>query len=210
MSLPGREDKEGTAQVATMYFGEGKSYQEIAEVFGVSREAVRQFLNRRFPDRVGGRTFRQELVAADKAVAEEKDLEKRIAEAPACVVCYEPVTRRTGGRGNNRTCKPEHSDLWSRARFLLDPELRKRQRLSMANSILRHKKSHLPSSIGWAERLVEGEPINTKNYKRANSGARKAFEEVMRIRAKNCSVCGTLDDEKKATKHHLAHMKGKI
>lgn len=170
-------------EIATLYFGEGKSYQDIADQFGVSREAVRQFLNRHFPDRVGGRTFRKELRSAEKKATEEALLEARKAGAPECAVCYDPVTRKTGGRGENRTCSAHHSELWSKARFLLNEELRERQRLSMANSILRYHESHLPSAVAWAQKVVNGEPINTRTYVRKESQARQAYEEVMQIRA---------------------------
>src|SRR3954468_4064181 len=205
MSLAGHE-----LEIKEMYFNEGKPMQEIGDHFGVSREAVRQYLNRHFPGEVGGREFRKQIMAAEREANDAEDLEQRMAEALPCVVCYEPVTRRTGGRGDNRTCQPAHSKLWSSARFLLDPELRKRQRLSIANSILRHKHAHEPSAITWAKKVRDGKPIDSRTYVRSNSGAREAYEEVMRIRSKKCSLCGTHTTEKRAARHHAAHMKGTI
>lgn len=170
--------------IAQAYFGEGKSYQEIANEYGKSREAVRQFLNRHFPDRVGGRTFRRELRTAERRKEEEVSRAEREVDAPKCVVCFTPVTRKTGGRGTNRTCSPECSELWSKARFLLDPVLKERQRLSMAKSILRYPQNHVESTVQWAKKVVNGDPIETRTYVRQNSQAREAYEEVLRIRAR--------------------------
>ena len=169
--------------IARMYFVQGKSYQEVADEFGVTREAVRQFLNRQFPDRQRGHAFRQEFRRAERDRAKTEDLKARTVDAPPCVVCYEPVTRRTGGRGTNRTHSPECSELWSKARFLLDEGLREKQRLSMAHSILRYKESHLPSAITWANKVIKKKPINARTYIRRDSEARRAYDEVMRIRA---------------------------
>ena len=168
--------------IARMYFGEGRSYQEIGDHFGKTREAVRQFLNRHFPGRVGGRTFRQELRNAERKRIEEKDLEIRRAIAPPCIICYKPVTRKTGGRGTNRTCCSEHSELWSKARFLLNPELRDRQRLSMARSIIKYQDFRPSSAVSWANKVVKGESINTRTYAYRDSEARRAYEKVLQIR----------------------------
>jgi len=169
--------------IAKMYFVEGHSYQEIADVHGTSREAVRQFLNRRFPDRVDGRTFRKEFRSAERERMEAEELESRNVEAPSCVVCYKPVTRKTGGRGANRTHSSECSKLWAKARFLLDDNLRRRQRLSMAKSILKYRDNHPPSAISWANKVVSGGLINARTYVRKDSETRRAYDEVMRIRA---------------------------
>lgn len=173
-SKMGLAEHEG--DIARMYFGEGESYQEIADRYGVSKEAVRQFLNRHFPNRVGGRLFRQQLARAEKELAKEAN------DGVSCAVCFGPVTRRTGGRGENRTCSTTHSELWAKARFLLDPVLRERQRLSIARSIIRYPDQHPDSQVRWATKLIEGKPINSKAYSRRDSEAQRAYDEVMRIR----------------------------
>jgi predicted transcriptional regulator len=169
--------------IARKYFEEGRSYQEIANEYGKSREAVRQFLNRHFPDREPGRKFRSALRAEDRADREAARAMERRIDAPPCVVCGDPVTRSTGGRGKRKTCSPAHSKLWARARFLLDPELREAQRQSMARSILRYRGEHKQSAVNWATKVVNGEPINSRTYVMEGSLARQAYDEVMRIRA---------------------------
>lgn len=174
--------------IAELYFGQGQSYQEIADRYGRSREAVRQFLNRHFPHKVRGREFRRQLVNEERIRVEAEDLEQRKVDAPLCAVCWEPVTRRTGGRGTNRTCKSEHAALWAKARFLLDDDLRKRQRVSMANSILKNRQSHSSSAVAWAQKVVSGLDTETRTYERKDSGARQAYDEVMKIRKKRGKI----------------------
>lgn len=165
------------------YFVEGQSYQQIADRYGKSREAVRQFLNNHFPEEpVKGREFRQQRRQEDREKREAALEEAREKIAPVCVVCYSPVLRKTGGRGPNRTCSPYHSELWSKARFLLDPDLRERQRQSMARSILRYPNLHKPSSVDWAHRVIGGQPVNSGNRTHQDSQARQAYEEVLQIR----------------------------
>lgn len=164
------------------YFVEGQSYQEIANRYGKSREAVRQFLKNYFPERSRGREFRQQRRQEDREKRETLAEEAREKAAPLCAVCYSPVLRRTGGRGPNRTCSPHHSELWSKARFLLDPELREKQRQSMARSILRYPNLHKPSSVDWAHRVIRGQPVNSGNRIHQDSQARRAYEEVLQIR----------------------------
>lgn len=170
--------------IAEMYFDRGHTYQEIGDHYGRSREAVRQFLNEYFPDQVRGRQFRSQLAREEKSKVEAEDLEQRKVDAPLCAVCLEPVIRRTGGRGTNRTCKPEHADLWAKARFLLNEDLRKKQRVSMANSILKNRHSHTASAVAWAGKVVSGHEMDTRTYVQKDSGARRAYDEVMRIRKK--------------------------
>jgi len=169
--------------IARLYFEEGHSYQEIADQYGVSREAVRQFLNRYFPERKPGREFRSELRAEKREEKSEEEHQERVKDAIPCIICGDPVTRPLGGRGKRKTCSPEHSKLWSKARFLLDDELREAQRHSMARSILKYQDSHLPSAVAWATKIVNGEHINSRTYVMKGSQARLAYEEVMRIRA---------------------------
>lgn len=174
---------EHTDDIERMYFEQGQSYQEIGDKFGRSREAIRQFLNRHFSDKVRGRDFRSQWIAAERAESDAAEERQRVEDAPKCVICFDPVTRRTGGRGDNRTCSPEHSDLWAQARFLLDPVLREKQRQSMAKSILNHPDKHVDSAKRWAEKVRNGETIEARTYVRKDSQARRAYDEVMRIRA---------------------------
>lgn len=169
--------------IERMYFDEGMSYQWIADQYGVTREGIRQFLNRKFSGtgRPMGREFRSDLRRAEKAEAESRHLVERKADVQPCVVCYDPVLRKTGGRGANRTCTPKHAKLWSQARFILDPKQKQKQRLSMANSILKYPDNHVKSARMWAQRVIDGE-ATTRTYIRKDSGARRAYEEVVRIR----------------------------
>lgn len=170
-------------EIHDLYFEQGKPMQEIGDKYGKSREAVRQFLNRHYPDRETGREFRSRLRAEERERTATEVEEAKVKDAPPCVICGEPVTRPTGGRGSRRTCSTEHSNLWAKARFLLDPELRERQRQSIARSILKFRQHKKQNEIEWALKVVNGEPINTRTYVMPGSQARKAFDEVMRIRA---------------------------
>lgn len=169
-------------EIERLYFEHGESYQEIADRFGKSREAVRQFLNRYFPGRTPGRTFRQGINEQERLDRETAEEEARRAEAEPCVICGDPVVRGIGGRGKHKTCSPEHSRLWASARFLLDPSLREKQRISIAQSTLRYADDRPASAVKWARKVVNGEPINTRTYTIIGSKAQAAYEEVMRIR----------------------------
>lgn len=168
-------------EIEQLYFVERLTYEEIADRYGKSREAVRQFLNRHFPDRVPGREFRR-VIAQEEREAKDVESEPDPTDRPKCVICGDPISSGTGGRGGRKTCSTRHSELWSRARFLLDPVLRERQRQSMARSILRHKKSRQQTSIDWAKKIINGEPINTRTYVMPDSKAQRAYDEVMKIR----------------------------
>lgn len=170
-------------EIERLYFVDGKTYQEIGDRFERSREAVRQYLNRNFPDREKGTDFRHKIKVESRAKKEDKARRERQINSLPCVICGEPVLRNTGGKGIRRTCSPEHSVLWSRARFLLDDELRERQRLSMARSILKYREDHLPGAISWSLKIINGEPVNSKPQTRKDSKARLAYEEVVQIRA---------------------------
>lgn len=198
--------------IGKMYFEQGLNYRAIGEHFGKSGEAVRQVLDRHFPDRVGGRAFRKQLLEAEKAAAAEQELEERRADAPPCVVCYGPVLgRRAGAKGKNRTCSPEHAQLWSRARFLLDPGMRAKQRKSMARSTLKYPENHKATSLAWAEKVLADKPVAARNgeYIR-RSASREAYDEVKRIRAKSCKTCRNLKTRGDEIRHHEEHMKGLV
>lgn len=206
--------------IEKMYFEQGLNYRKIGEHFGKSGEAVRQVLASNFPDRVRGRAFRKEVLQAEKAAAEvekaaieEQELEERRAKAPRCVVCYGPVLgRRAGAKGTNQTCSPEHAQLWSRGRFLLDPVMRAKQRKSMARSTLKYPENHKASSVAWAEKVLANKPVAARHgdYIR-DSASREAYEEVMRIRGKACKTCRAVSHgriTREEFKHHEEHMRG--
>lgn len=169
-----------------LYYVEGKSYQAIGKIYGKSREAIRLALNEARPNRFAGSEFREfwDTVRREQDAAIKKAEFERIA--PRCVICGDKVLRKTGGQGRNRTCSPEHSALWTRARFLLDPVLKQRQRISMAHSVLRNREKHATGAVTWAENILAGKlPVNQESPEstQSNSLAQQAYREVMRIRA---------------------------
>lgn len=170
--------------ISKMYFNEGHSYADIAQKYGKTREAVRQFLNRNFPERESGKEFRSKINEQRRIVAERKAEEAR-KPVGNCVICGEEVFTNYGGpRAKVRTCSPEHAKLWVTARYNLDPEFRKRQRASTARSILRNKEKYRPSSIKWAKKVLEEEMPPRRSYRLRDSQSSEAFEQVMKIRKK--------------------------
>src|SRR3954469_3788629 len=96
--MPHHQLRDHKDAIEKMYFRDGASYQEIADTYGKSREAVRQFLNREF-DRAprAGVAFRHEIQKEAKEQARE-ELQAALREAaPLCVICGDPVLRKTGG-----------------------------------------------------------------------------------------------------------------
>lgn len=175
-------------QISKMYFEEGRSYADIAKKYGKTREAVRQFLNKNFPDRESGKEFRTKINEQRRAVAEET---AEINRKPVgnCVICGKEVFTNYGGpRAKVRTCSPEHAKLWVTARYNLDPDFRKRQRASTARSILRNKDKYRPSSIKWAKKVLEDEMPPRRAYRLRDSQSSEAFEQVMEIRKKEHGV----------------------
>lgn len=171
-------------QIKKMYFDEGKSYAEIAEQYGKTREAVRQFLNKTFPDRESGKEFRSKINQKRRVTA-EKNAEINRKPVGKCVICGKAVFTNYGGpRARVRTCGPEHAKLWVTARYNLDPDFRKRQRASTARSILRNKEKYRPSSIKWAKKVLEEEMPPRRAYRLRDSQSSEAFEQVMEIRKK--------------------------
>lgn len=169
-------------EISTMYFKEGRSYGEIAEKYGKTREAVRQFLNRNFPDRESGKEFRSKINEKRRVLAEQEAEEKR-KPVGNCVICGKEVFTNYGGpRAKVRTCSPEHAKLWVTARYNLDSDFRKRQRASTARSILRHPEKYRPSSIKWAKRVLDDEMPPRRSYRLRDSQSSEAFEQVMKIR----------------------------
>lgn len=171
-------------EIEKMYFGQGLSYQEIANHYGKSREAIRQFLNRQFPERISGKEFRAKLNNQRQAHVRQLVKERRSEVKGECIICGGPVFDNYGGpHAKARTCSSEHAQLWVKARYILDPSSKKRQRVSTAKSVLKHPERYSESSVRWANRVLkEGMPPKRK-YRINTSEASAAYEEVMRIRA---------------------------
>jgi hypothetical protein len=168
-------------EIEQSYFVDHESYQQIANRYGKSREAIRQFLNHHFPDRPKGwelrRSFKEEERKLQKA---EEDL-RREKEAPPCVICYEPVLRKAGGHRDNRTCNSHHSKLWTKARYLLDEGQRNRHRESLARGYIRYSNDHTLKEIEWANDILNGKQVNPRPHR--DSQGYRAYKEVLRIRA---------------------------
>lgn len=172
-------------EIEKMYFGQGLSYQEIANHYGKSREAVRQFLNRYFPERISGKEFRSKLNQQRRNHVRKLIEERKAEPTGKCVICFGPVFLNYGGpHAKARTCSPEHAQLWVTARYILDPSSRKRQRISTAKSILKNKDRYAEASVRWANRVLkEGMPPK-RSYRINNSKASAAYDEILKIRAK--------------------------
>lgn len=170
-------------EIERMYFGQGFSYQEIANHYGKSREAIRQFLNRHFPERMSGKEFRAKLNNQRRTHINQLIQESRNKVTGQCIICGGNVTTNRGGpNAKARTCGPEHAQLWVKARYILDPNSKKRQRISTAKSVLKHPDRYSDSSVRWANRVLnEGMPPKRK-YRINSSEASAAYNEVMKIR----------------------------
>lgn len=175
-------------EIEKMYFGQGLSYQEIANHYGKSREAVRQFLNRYFPERISGKEFRSKLNKQRRDHVRQLVEERKAEVKGECVICGGPVFSNYGGaHAKARTCSSEHAQLWVKARYILDPSSRKRQRVSTAKSILKNPKKYSDASIRWANRVLkEGMPPK-RSYRINSSEASEAYEKILKIRQKKIS-----------------------
>lgn len=172
-------------EIEKMYFGQGFSYQEIANHYGKSREAIRQFLNRHFPERISGKEFRAKLNNQRQTHFRQLMQETRTKVRGQCVICGGNVTTNRGGpHAKARTCSPQHAQLWVKARYILDPNSKKRQRNSTAKSILKHPERYSDSSVRWANRVLNDGMPPKRKYRINSSEASAAYEEVLRIRAK--------------------------
>lgn len=171
-------------EIENLYFAQGLSYQEIATQYGKSREAIRQFLNRYFPDRISGKEFRNKLNNQRKSHVQQLRAERRNEIKGYCVVCNNPVTSNYGGpRAKVRTCSKEHADLWVKARYILDKDSRDRQRISTAKSILKHEDRYSDSAVRWAGRVLNDGMPAKRSYRINTSQASVAYNEIMKIRA---------------------------
>lgn len=171
-------------EISKLYFEEGQSYAEIAQRYGKTREAVRQFLNKNFPDRESGKEFRSKINEERREVAEQ-EAERNRKPVGNCVICGIAVFTNYGGpKAKVRTCSSEHAKLWVTARYNLDADFRKRQRISTARSILRHSERYSPASIRWAKKVLEDKMPPRRSYRLRDSQSSEAFEQVMKIRKK--------------------------
>lgn len=172
-------------EIERLYFGQGLSYQEIANQYGKSREAIRQFLNRHFPERVSGKEFRSKLNTQRRSHVQQLINERKAEVKGQCVICGGPVTSNYGGpRAKARTCSPEHAELWVKARYILDPNSKKRQRISTAKSILKNEERYSESATRWAKRVLKDGMPPKRSYRINNSEASAAYEKVLEIRRK--------------------------
>lgn len=170
--------------ISKMYFQDGRSYAEIAQKYGKTREAVRQFLNKNFPGREPGKEFRSKINQERRRVA-EREAERNRRPVGNCVICNKPVFTNYGGpKAKVRTCSPEHAKLWVAARYNLDSDFRRRQRASTARSILKHPEKYKASSVKWAKKVLEDELPPRRSYRLRDSQSSEAFEQVMMIRKK--------------------------
>lgn len=170
-------------EIERLYFGQGLSYQEIANQYGKSREAIRQFLNRHFPERVSGKEFRSKLNNQRRSHVQQLLSERRAEVKGYCVICGGPVTSNYGGpRAKARTCSPEHAQLWVKARYILDPNSKQRQRISTAKSILKHEERYSESSVRWAKRVLSDGMPAKRSYNISGSEASAAYQQVLKIR----------------------------
>lgn len=161
---------------AVRLYREGLNLRQIGERFGVTRERVRQWISER-----------GESVRGLKA---ERPIKLDLLEQTAtCVVCLGPVWSDRRARikdVRNPTCSHECAELWSVARYYIDPTERQRQRVSKARAGL--KRGDLTESRRrYYERIVNGAEIRTHfQYDEPKEGtrARRAFDQVMRKRAR--------------------------
>lgn len=180
---------EHIAEISRMYYVEKMSYQEIGDQYGRSREAVRQLLDRSYPDRLSGREFRKELLIQQKKDRDMEELIRRLKEAVPCVICGCWVLRKTGFRGQkektNRTCSPACSKLWVDARYKLDPLSHDRQRQSNARAVLRNPDGRSNSELDWAKRVLsKNPPPPNRTYTQEGSRAAEAMEQIRKLRSK--------------------------
>jgi len=85
-----------------------------------------------------------------------------------------------------RTCSPECSSAWAKARFRLDPEAHLRQRRTQARSILRHPEKHPETRVAWAMRMLSGDPPPpNRRFTQGGSEASRVEAEVLARRDEN-------------------------
>lgn len=125
-----------------------ETLEAIGAKFGMSRERIRQIVNREgvFISDVRARR-------AEARIAEDEALRQAV-----CRVCRRPFRRV----GNTSTCSADCARLRVIGRHYLEPEKAAQGMVNQATTILRRPEKYKAASVRWAERVLAGE-VTTPN-----------------------------------------------
>lgn len=143
------------------------TYQEIGDLYGVTREWVRQIGKESGADQQHqaikkSRKAHLVLQKAQTGYVTEEEAWQIIEEMPLCPVCKGPVLV-SGMR--SLTCSANCARAWVKLRFILSDAERQMHRLSLAKTILSHPNPK-PSKLEWANKLVNEGPGAIKENRR--------------------------------------------
>jgi predicted nucleic acid-binding Zn ribbon protein len=147
---------ERKTRAASMFrsYVSGNTLQEIGDQYGLTRERIRQILDRSYGDRV--HFIRQVNKESDTRVRAKKS-------AKTCPVCLREHNRSA------TTCSHRCSELHVLTRYRRDGDYRERHRIFRAKSVRKHKDKYTPDQVRHAEAILDG---TARRYTRARWHAR--------------------------------------
>jgi hypothetical protein len=161
LALP-EEDVYRLIDVAYRHLFMEQSMAEIGRDFGVSRERVRQWLEK-LPPTMRGPAGREKIYwnAARRQML--VTIIERLNEEIVCAVCGGwVIRRRRGPRSTSEaefpTCSRECAETIEVARWRVSNDLHERHRRYVARSILNHPEGKSVSKIGWAKAMLSDDP----------------------------------------------------
>jgi hypothetical protein len=141
---------------------EGSTLQEIGDLYGLTRERIRQVVEQRFPG-TGKEARRRRMERADAAKAaqqaqEDAAIQARVdrGEAPPCKVCRKPNVRALTNDNTSTTCGDECAQAWPLLRYYLEEGNAEKHRMQMARWALTNPKAK-PAQLAYARRVLAGE-----------------------------------------------------
>ncbi len=140
--------RERNETVAYDWLHSADTYAVVGERYGITRERVRQVINKVLPKDV----IEERKKEPGRIRQEIKMLSRPIVE---CVICEKQVYQRGRGRYRHQTCCPEHSVWWRSIRWHT-PEYREIHRTFVAEWAIRNPDKATKEQLNFAYRFLEG------------------------------------------------------
>ena len=180
-----------TAQQITARVRSGQTYQQVADDYGVTREAIRQVVAKtdRGASKAGRKARKTAREQAQRQAAEQRIAERArhgllLAGSAQCRVCLGPIPPERLGMFTDRavkTCSKAHHDLWVLTRLHLDPAAYTRHRRSQAQGYLDHPERYPASMLAWARRVLDDPKVAAPRWA-SSPRVQAGLDEVERLR----------------------------
>lgn len=160
--------KEDIPELYETYIRGDATLEELGDIYGVTRERIRQLLKLHQPGASQVRHVNR--MAKKKALKEERDaarlkamMEVALETDAHCVVCGAWVLRNPPTKNaQHKTCSAECAKAWPIIRTVDNYE---RHQLDMAKSAINHPERHKRSTVRRAEEILSGDiPIQNRSY----------------------------------------------